>query len=121
YGLDLETNLTLLQKMRAELAGKYRSDSRLNGQIADRFRHERKSLEALLDPANDANNPLAPGFGVFARRSARLAPIVAELKACAQAGRLGLPLTELAPSYVHMHANRLLRSAHRAHAGVLYD
>ena len=54
-------------------------------------------------------------------RSARLAPIIAELKACEQAGRLTVPIRDLAPSYLHMHANRLLRSGQRAHEMVLYD
>ena len=35
--------------------------------------------------------------------------------------QLTLPLPELAVSYLHMHANRLLRSAHRAQELVLYD
>jgi thiopeptide-type bacteriocin biosynthesis protein len=46
---------------------------------------------------------------------------VAELKACETAGRLSRPLTELASSYIHMHANRMLRSAQRAQELVLYD
>ena len=37
------------------------------------------------------------------------------------ARRLSVPLAELAVSYLHMHANRLLRSAHRAQELVLYD
>ena len=47
--------------------------------------------------------------------------MVAELKACEQAGELTLPLAELAPSALHMHANRLLRSAQRAQELVLYE
>jgi hypothetical protein len=38
-----------------------------------------------------------------------------------RAGRLSLPVVELAPSYLHMHANRMLRSAQRMHELVLYD
>jgi hypothetical protein len=37
------------------------------------------------------------------------------------AGPLSPPLTEVAVSYLHMHANRVLRSAHRAQELVLYD
>jgi hypothetical protein len=57
---------------------------------------------------------LAAGLEVFRRRSERLAPVVAELMSRARAGGLSVPLAELAPSYLHTHANRLLRSAHRA-------
>jgi hypothetical protein len=40
--------------------------------------------------------------------------VLVELHECERAGRLSVPLTELAPKYLHMHANLLLRSAHRA-------
>jgi thiopeptide-type bacteriocin biosynthesis protein len=69
-------------------------------------------------PGADA---LVAGLEVFRRRSERLAPVVAELMSRARAGGLSVPLAELAPSYLHMHANRLLRSAHRAQELVLYD
>jgi hypothetical protein len=43
------------------------------------------------------------------------------LRSRAEAGRLSVPLTGLAASFLHMHANRILRSAHRAQELVLYD
>jgi hypothetical protein len=44
-----------------------------------------------------------------------------ELRVLARAGRLSRTMTDLATSYAHMHANRLLRSAHRAQELVLYE
>ncbi|MBN2563629.1 MAG: hypothetical protein JXQ75_22140, partial [Phycisphaerae bacterium] len=98
----------------------------LKHQLGDKFRKEMErkdltALRALLDTANDEQSPLKPGLLALGRRSEQLAPIVAELKAARQSGRVSLPLTELAPSYVHMHANRLLRSAQRAQELVIYD
>jgi thiopeptide-type bacteriocin biosynthesis protein len=55
------------------------------------------------------------------QRTQRLAPVLAALKSSEQAERLTLPLSELAPSYLHMQVNRLLRSAQRAQELVLYD
>ena len=49
-----------------------------------------------------------------------LAPIVAVI-AFFQLGVLRQPLPDLAGSYLHMHANRFLRSAARAQELVLYD
>jgi hypothetical protein len=46
---------------------------------------------------------------------------VAELRRLEQAGRLTAPVAQIAPSLVHMHVNRLIRSAQRAHELVLYD
>jgi hypothetical protein len=54
-------------------------------------------------------------------RSKGLAPVMTELQTGAAAGRLSVPLLELAPSYLRMHANRLLRSAQRPQELVLYD
>jgi hypothetical protein len=54
-------------------------------------------------------------------RSERLVPVVDELRSCARAGRLTVPLPELAVSYLHKHANRVLRSANRAQELGLYD
>ena len=44
-----------------------------------------------------------------------------ELKACAEAGRLSVSLASLATRHIHMHANRLLRSAQRQQEMVIYD
>jgi hypothetical protein len=43
------------------------------------------------------------------------------LRGAAKRGELPLPLNQIAPSLLHMHANRLLRSAQRRHELVLYD
>ena len=32
-----------------------------------------------------------------------------------------MPIADLAPSFIHMHVNRMIRSAARAHELVLYD
>ena len=93
--------------------------------IATLERPARAALEALailrqaVAPAAVA--ALAPGVEILRRRSERIAPIIDELKVCEKTGRLSIPIVELAPSYLHMHANRLLRSAQRAHEAVLYD
>jgi len=52
---------------------------------------------------------------MIAARSARLRLIGEQLRA------LGAPVGELVHSYVHMHVNRMIRSAQRAHELVLYD
>jgi thiopeptide-type bacteriocin biosynthesis protein len=120
-GLSPDAQHAVLRRAGAAFAGEFRIDATLKRQLSAKFRQERPSLEALLDPNRDAESPLAPGFTELPRRSALLAPAVADLRACARAGRLALPLEILAVSYVHMHANRLLRSAQRAQELVLYN
>jgi hypothetical protein len=43
------------------------------------------------------------------------------LTVCQRAGCLSVPLPVIARGLLHMHVNRLLRSAHREHELVLYD
>jgi thiopeptide-type bacteriocin biosynthesis protein len=120
-GLDLKTRRGVLRQARDTFAAEFHADAAFKHKLATRFRAERRGLEALCSRGPGADARLAPGLEVLRQRSQRLAPVLAELKACAAGGRLSLPLAELAPSYMHMHANRLLRSAHRAQELVLYD
>jgi thiopeptide-type bacteriocin biosynthesis protein len=120
-GFDLEARHAVVHEARETFAAEFRADAEFGHQLAHRFRPERKGLEALLDLAAVADAPFAAPLEVLRRRSEALAPVTAEMRARAQAGRLSVPLTELAPSYLHMHANRLLRSAQRAQELVLYD
>ena len=120
-GLDLPARSTALEQVGAAFAREFHVDNRLKIAIGDRFRKERQQMEAMFDAGRDAGHALMPGVEILLLRSARLSPVVAELKACEAAGRLSVPIAELAASYLHMHANRLLRSSQRAHELILYD
>jgi thiopeptide-type bacteriocin biosynthesis protein len=120
-GFDLDAKRAILRRAREAFAREFRADVTLKRQLGERFRKEGKELEALLCSGLDADGPLAFAGAALRRRSERLGPVAARLRACAGAGRLSHSLAELAPSYLHMHANRLLRSAQRAQEMVLYD
>jgi thiopeptide-type bacteriocin biosynthesis protein len=120
-GLDLDTRHAVVRTARDTFAAEFHVDAAFRQQLAAKFRPQRKGLEALLDRTPGADRVLASGLEVLRHRSEALAPVIAELSACARAGRLSVPLENLAPSYLHMHANRLLRTAHRAQELVLYD
>lgn len=120
-GFDAAGKLEFFQRARKNFLAEFRAGENLNEQLSERYRQERKRLEALLDPQRAAESELAPGLEVFERRSQRIAPLAAALHAAERAGRLTQPLSELAWSYAHMHVNRLLRSAQRQQEMVLYD
>lgn len=122
-GLPLAGRLALMRRIRDGFAREHRVDAAVGFQrgLGDKYRKERAALDALLDRSLDADSDLAPGLERLAQRSAASAPIIAELRAAEQQGALTLPIVELAPSYIHMHVNRLIRSAQRAHELVLYD
>jgi thiopeptide-type bacteriocin biosynthesis protein len=120
-GFDPDRRRAVIRQARDTFAVEFRTDAEFKHQLGTKFRPERAGLLALLDPTPEVDTPLACGREVLRRRSEWLAPVIAELKSCARAGRLTVPLPELAVSSLHMHANRLLRSAHRAQELVLYD
>jgi thiopeptide-type bacteriocin biosynthesis protein len=130
-GLDAEAKLATLGRMRQGFAQEFagpadrdtdgKSAKALQVQLDQKFRTERPKLEPLLDAGADPENAFAPALAVFARRSLATAPIIDELRRLEREGRLRDTLAEMAPSLAHMHVNRFIRSAARAHEMVLYD
>lgn len=143
-GLDLTAKLAVSRAVRDSFAAEHHADQKTARQIGDRYRVERGSLEAMLDAVTTrdavtsrdavttrpaASEPFAalpPGISsgavsALARLSERIEAPMRQLRAAADNGELTLPLTDLAPSLLHMHANRLLRSEHRRQEMVLYD
>lgn len=119
--LDEEGKMAVLRTIRESFNREFGGGKGLRVQLDQRFRQEWRSLLPLLDSAGDEGSELAPALAVLRRRSERSAPIVAELRELAAAGRLNQTIADLAPSYVHMYVNRMIRSAARAHEMVLYD
>ncbi|HTG36868.1 MAG TPA: lantibiotic dehydratase [Thermoanaerobaculia bacterium] len=118
---DPETRMRVMRGMREGFAREFGGGKGLRVQLDQRFRQEWRSLTPLLDPAGDAESELAPALEILRQRSELNAPIVDELRERERQGRLNQPLADLASSYVHMHVNRFIRSAQRAHELVLYD
>jgi thiopeptide-type bacteriocin biosynthesis protein len=120
-GLGLEARLQLTTALRETYGREFRVEGAAGQQLGERFRKERRSTEELLGSRKTRSPVLARGLEVLQRRSEKLAPIAAGLNALAAAGKLGVPIAELAGSFLHMHANRMARSAARAQELVLYD
>lgn len=119
--LDPESRMRVLRGIRESFGQEFGGGKSLRVQLDQRFRQEWRSLMPLLDPSGDEASEMAPALAVLRQRSERLAPIVEELRELEKAGRLSPSTADLAPSYVHMHVNRMIRSAARAHEMVLYD
>jgi thiopeptide-type bacteriocin biosynthesis protein len=115
-GLDLRTRHEVIRAQRAGFGAEFRVGTLFERGLGQKFRKERTRIDAVLDPAQE------PALhAVLDQRSAQLAPIAGQLAALDREGRLTVQVPELAKSFIHMHANRLLRSATRAQELVLYD
>jgi thiopeptide-type bacteriocin biosynthesis protein len=121
FGLNVEAKRSLLKHARNNLLKEYESGSDFLRQLASKFRNQRSSLELLLNARPETEHPLSPGLDLLHQRSNQLKAIVTALKELERERRLSTPLPELVLSYAHMHANRLLRSAHRQQELVIYD
>ncbi|HEU4951014.1 MAG TPA: lantibiotic dehydratase [Holophagaceae bacterium] len=117
---ELEARLELVRRAREDFGREFRAkQGPLEKQLGDRFRAERKGLEALLAGAPD--EALAPGLAILDRRDAALAPLAADFARRAADPDFTTPLEELQRSLVHMFVNRAQRSAQRMQEFVLYD
>ena len=120
-GLGEDAQTRLARGMRDGYASEVGADTLLKRQIGDRYRAERRALEPLIDPGASHEGALAHGVAALGRRSDAWRPYVARLREAGAAGRLTVPLEDLATSLAHMHVNRLLRSSQRAQEMVMYD
>jgi len=120
-GLDAVGKLAVMERISAAFRGEFRVSGALDAQIGQKLRQERRVLEAMLDPQRRMTLPIAPGVALLQRRSAQIRPVVEALRVVEREGRLLGRVEDLAPSLLHMHANRLLRSAVRAQEMVLYE
>jgi len=99
----------------------FKVDAAGKKQLAERFRKERRKLETLLDAPVEGSTQWQFAHPTYARRSARNAVPCQRLREMAAQGELAGSVADLASSYVHMHVNRLIRAAQRAHELVFYD
>jgi thiopeptide-type bacteriocin biosynthesis protein len=113
-GLRLDEKRATMHAARTYLGLQLRVGPTLRRRIGDRYRTERVSLEALL-----GERAAAPP--AFKRRSRALRPIAGELRAADRRGELWRPLEELAGSFIHMHANRVLTASSQAEELVIAE
>ena len=117
---DPAQRLAVVAAAQRDFATELRLDGASTQRIGARFRAERADLEALLD-ATDGLLRGPPVVQAVRQRSASLTTIAQQLQVAEQEGRLTSPLTLLARSYLHMTANRILRSTARPQEAIIYD
>jgi thiopeptide-type bacteriocin biosynthesis protein len=125
-GLELPARIDLMQRIRDSFAAEHHVVGPFEKQLGDKFRKERASLEYLLkaptEPAEgEEPTALHTGFAALDARSETIRGIAPELARLEKEGTLIGTVPGIAGSFLHMHANRLLRSEQRAQELVLYD
>jgi thiopeptide-type bacteriocin biosynthesis protein len=121
FGFVLDEKAALSAGARDSFAKEFSVGAEFEHQLGQKFRGERTTLERLLVREDDDRSELSPGLGYLRARSDEVARAATVLRTLACAGKLTAAIESIAVSHLHMHANRLLRSAHRAQELVLYD
>lgn len=120
-GMDLEERRALLTELRTGYAREHRADAATHRELGRRFRQERAALDALIAPDPEPPAALAPGVAALAQRSTTWADHIGRLRTLDRRRQLTVSWPQLAERVLHLHANRLLRFAHRRQEYVLYD
>ena len=120
-GLGEPERIHLLRGLRGAFGRELKLDTEGSRKLGQRFRTHRTFLEPLVVPGDDVPDNLAPGIDALRSRSERLQPLIAELHALEESGRLTTTRASLASSLVHMYVNRLVRTAQRLHELMIYD
>ena len=121
FGFGVATKLEIAEEMALGFGIEFGSQSRLTREIAEKYRTVRRDLETLLENGGPEDEKTSAAKLILGRRSERIRLIAKELMRQRAEGRIGRPMGELAASYAHMSANRILRESHRRQELVLYE
>ncbi|MDQ3916165.1 MAG: lantibiotic dehydratase [Actinomycetota bacterium] len=119
FGFSLQEKSAVMRSLRDSFAEEFGASSDLKRRIGARYRREKLVLDALLEGQAAADTE--PLLRLLHERSSSVRGAAGRLRELGEQGALSRPLEDVASSVVHMHANRLLRSAARAQEMVIYD
>lgn len=121
-GLSIHAKLAIMTAARDGFGAEVGMDTALQKRLGEKYRAHRAEIAELLAARDDDDaHAYSPALQAFARRSGELRAVGTHLAELERAGHLTQPVADLVHSYVHMHVNRMIRSAQRHHELVLYD
>jgi thiopeptide-type bacteriocin biosynthesis protein len=120
-GLDLKQKHGLIKGLARSYEKTLRIPEKYRTQVAERFRNERRTLSLLLEEPTASNLIPREAQLMISEFGQRCCSIAQELETARRRNDLSRSIQELAGSYIHMHMNRLCRSAQNAQEMVLYE
>lgn len=111
--------MNLLERLKTSFAHEFRMDKSLRKQLSKKFTINRGRIIDYL--AIDCTK-LERNTNLFELIDERSIKNILAIKSIMQIGQdLDVSITDLLPSYIHMHCNRLFKSKQRIHEMVMYD
>ncbi len=116
-GMTATAKLEFVRRQRRALGNTLGANKSLDHALGARFRSERRLLEHTLWSGWERQRSEIADVCLGAAE--RVSGVVADIRQSLE--RLSVPVESLASSFLHMHANRALRSSHQHHELVLYE
>lgn len=120
-GLTTKDKLAVASNLNKSYERSFAVDDRYSRQVSNKFRKERQVLEELTWPATGSDLMSHDVWAVCKTFAENLEVVRKQLEIYERTGELKTSRMSLAESYVHMHVNRILRSAHAPQEMILYD
>jgi len=121
FRFDMPQKLEFVTTFKESYGREFNINKGLREQLKTKYRAEQSLVQNVLDRGKDEESEMKPLFDLLAQRSVASAPIVGDILALQQAGKLTPPLNNLLGSYIHMTVNRIFKSKQRLHELVIYD
>lgn len=121
FGLDVNGKRNLMTKLCKEFEAEFLTGGAFKESLSKRFRAKRAELTRLLTEKGEKTAIQSQAVKILALRSERNRALISTYKAALAGGDEGKRLDDIVGSIIHMHLNRLLRSAQRAQELVIYN
>jgi thiopeptide-type bacteriocin biosynthesis protein len=119
-GLPAVERASWLEAARQSFELSFETEGRQRTAVGDRFRRARQAIDAICE-GRSPPGPLAVARAAFDRRATDGAAAWHHIATVESRGGLAAGRPQLLRSMVHMHVNRMSRTAANAHELVLYD
>jgi thiopeptide-type bacteriocin biosynthesis protein len=120
FSLNLEGRERLAKRIEAGFRREFRIDAGFEGQLSQRFRKERSSLEALFADRDRFPHQLRWAQPIAEAFRSKLSPWAAAFRSLARQDRLSVSLEDISASLAHMHVNRMMLSNPREHELIIH-
>ncbi len=117
FGYNLKQKRDLLEKMKISFVQEFKIDKALKIQIDQRFRHNRQTIERVLNNDLTDTHEYAPLFESITFKSNSTVEIIHQIKAIKPENEWNKYLSDT----IHMSVNRTISDNQRTHELVMYD
>jgi len=121
FGFSVDERRAVARRARSAYGAEFGAARAFRRSTSAHYRAHRAAIEALLDPDAVHTGAAAVLTAAMDARSEGVVPAAEEALRLDHLGHLAVTVPELLMSLIHMHVNRMLRSAQRAQELALYE